>query len=994
MPNIRTVFRLFILSTGLFLFVNWIRIPNGQDPPFLKNTGKAWVDSVFSSLTPDQRIAQLFMVAAYSNRDQTHYDQIAGLVSKYNIGGLIFFQGGPIRQARLTNLYQSLAKTPLLISMDAEWGLAMRLDSTQRFPKQMTLGALSDNLLIYEMGRDIARQCKRLGVHINFAPVVDVNNNPNNPVINMRSFGENKEMVSQKGIAYMKGLQENGVLANAKHFPGHGDTESDSHHSLPVVRRSRSEISGLELFPFRALIDSGLGSMMVAHLFIPSYDSTKNMASTLSKSIVTQCLQDELCFTGLIFTDALNMKGVSSFFEPGIVDVKALLAGNDVLLFSEDVPKAITEIKRAVQRGDIAKEEIERRVKKILLAKFWMGLNKYKPVEVEMLTQELTTPASLFLGLKLYESSLTLLRNDQEIIPLKKLAGKKLACLALHDSLPNAFQQMMANYAPMDLYQLPAGSSLAKQNEMIRNLDSYDMVFVSIHGTSTLPEKNFGISPLMTSMIEGLQNETKVVLSVFGNPYCLSKIPGAERTAGLLLGYEDLEFPQKLAAQLLFGAIPAKGKLPVTASGYFKFGDGLSTTGGLRLKYTFPEEVGIRSSDLSRLDSIALKAIRQEATPGCQVLVAKNGKVIYQKSFGYHTYPLSFVMREPPVPVKNSDLFDLASITKIAGTALACMKLTGDGIFEVDKKLYRYLPELKFSNKGDLEIRNILTHQAGLVSWIPFSQFTMENGKYKEGIYSNSSMPGFDTRVSKGLYISNAWKDSIWNRIVQSPVKPSGKYLYSDLGPILIKEAVERLTRTSIDKYLKEKFYAPLGLSTLLYKPYEVYSDSRIVPTERDFAFRKQLVHGDVHDPTAAMLGGVAGHAGLFGTSNDLAVLMQMLLNNGEYGGEKYLDQQVIQKFTNKFFEESSNRRGLLFDKPEPDFTKASPAAKSASTLSFGHTGFTGTCVWADPENELIFVFLSNRVYPDASINRLADLNVRTNMQEAVYEAIRKGSKP
>lgn len=964
-----------------------------SQPPFIDAQSNEWVDSVFNSLTIEQRIGQLFMVAAYSNKDQTHIDQINNLVSNYNIGGLIFFQGGPVRQALLTNAYQAKAKTPLLISIDAEWGLAMRLDSTVRFPKQMTLGAMQDNTMIYDMGTEIARQCKRMGIHINFAPVVDVNNNPANPVINNRSFGESKQAVTAKGIAYMKGLQDNGVLANAKHFPGHGDTDTDSHKALPIVKHSKAEMDTLELFPFRGLIAGGLGSMMVAHLYIPSYDTTKNTASTLSKAVVTECLQNDLCFQGLIFTDALNMKGVSSFFEPGIVDVKALLAGNDVLLFSEDVPRAILEIKKAVFKNDISMQEIDRRVKKVLSTKYWAGLNAYKPIELNNLLTDLNPSTAYNLDSKLYEQALTLLKNKNNILPFQRLDTLRLGALALNDSGYNTFQKMLGMYAPIKTMQLGLGAPAVKLDTVLTELSKCNAVIVSVHGTNTNPDKNFGITAQTIAAVTALQQKTKVILVVFGNPYCLSKIIGADNVDALVMAYEDLDIPQSKAAQLLFGGVSAQGRLPVTASASFRLGDGIPTPSPTRLAYALPEEVGISSNDLQRIDTLALRAIQQEATPGCQILVAKNGKVIYYKSFGYHTYAQNFVTQDKPLPVLNTDIYDIASITKVAASALSVMKEYDDGKIELDKKLPRYLPELKNSNKKDVSIREMLTHQAGLQSWIPFWMNTVKDGKLMKEYYRASPEPNFTTRVAQNLYIRNDYPDSIWGQIVASPVKDPGKYVYSDLGLMITQKIIEQEEKQSLESFVASSFYAPLGLPVLGFKPRQRFPLERIVPTENDVRFRKQLLQGDVHDPAAAMKGGVSGHAGVFSDANDLAIIMQMLMNGGQYGGQRYFQESTVAEFTKQQYVENENRRGIIFDKPEVDFSKNGPTAHDASSKTFGHTGFTGTCMWADPEHQLVFVFLSNRVNPDATNSKLSDLNVRTNIQQVVYDAILKNKK-
>ena len=394
-------------KTGYILLISFFfstSIVNGQ----VVDTAKAnqWVDSVMNTLQPDERIGQLFTVAAFSNKDSLHVKEIAKLVKDYKIGGLCFFQGGPVRQANLTNYYQSLAKTPLLISIDGEWGLSMRLDSTVRYPKQMALGAINDNQLIYDFGVETARQCKRMGIHLNFAPVVDVNNNPRNPVINDRSFGEDKYRVAAKSIEYMRGLQDNGLMATAKHFPGHGNTDKDSHLTLPKLNRSKEELDSLELYPFKELIDRGLSSIMVAHLFVPAYDSSKNSAASISKPIVTDLLKNKLNFKGLIITDALNMKGVSANFPPGVVDVKALLAGNDMCLYSENVPVAIAEIKKAMLAGEITQTELDEKARKVLFAKFQVGLAHYQPIVIDGLITDLNSNEAKLMSRKLYENAL------------------------------------------------------------------------------------------------------------------------------------------------------------------------------------------------------------------------------------------------------------------------------------------------------------------------------------------------------------------------------------------------------------------------------------------------------------------------------------------------------------------------------------------------------------------------------------------------------------
>lgn len=950
-----------------------------QEPPFYSNDTH-WADSVFKTLSPDERIAQLFMVAAYSNKDKAHVNEIKKLVSHYKIGGLIFFQGGPVRQAKLTNAYQHAAKVPLFIAIDAEWGLAMRLDSTTKFPRQMTLGAIQNDSLIYQMGAEIARQCKRLGMQINFAPVVDVNNNPLNPVISNRSFGEDKYNVTRKALMYMKGMQDNGVMANAKHFPGHGDTDSDSHKTLPTVNSSLKRLDTLELYPFKELIYDGLGSMMVAHLYIPSLDTTANQASTLSKKVVTELLKDTLGFKGLIFTDALNMKGVSKFYKPGEVDVKALIAGNDVLLFAEDVPTAITEIKAAISRGDITQEEIDKRCMKILLAKQWTGLNHYKDIKLKNLYDDLNTAQAELINRKLTEASLTLLRNKENIIPVQNLDTLRIASLSLGYKEPGIFQKTLSNYAPIKHYGVDKDAKSIVFDSTLTALKKYNLVIVHVNNTNNKPDKDFGLTPQVMAMIKALMKQSKVIVNVAANPYILARMDSLQFADAVIMSYENNDYSESYAAQLIFGGVAATGKLPITPSPYFSAGTGIETK-AVRFKYTIPEEVGADSKKLSLIDSIALRGIKDKVYPGCQILVAKNGKVIYQKSFGYHTY-------KDTTKVKNTDLYDLASITKIAATTASVMKLMDEKKINLDDRLGKYLPELEGSNKKDIILREMLTHQAGLRDWIPFWMKTMEKGEYKPGIYNKVRNDDYPKRVAEQLYIHKSYEDTIYKQIIESPIKDRGKYLYSDLGYYFLKKIIEKQTYVPEERYVIKYFYAPLGLSTMGYKPRDRFNPDRIIPTEMDTKFRKQLVHGDVHDQGAAMLGGVGGHAGLFSNANDLAIMMQMFMNKGEYGGKRYIDSATITECT-KCQYCVDNRRAIGFDKPETNPDKVSPVCNCVSYMSFGHSGFTGTLAWADPANELIYIFLSNRVYPNADENKLSKSGIRSRIQEVIYEVVK-----
>ncbi|MDP4274552.1 MAG: glycoside hydrolase family 3 N-terminal domain-containing protein [Bacteroidota bacterium] len=977
--------------------------------PLINDVSKFWVDSVFNSLTPDERIGQLFMVSAWSNKDKRHVEEIANLIKNYKIGGLIFFQGGPVREAELTNYYQKLSKTPLLISIDGEWGLAMRLDSTEKYPKQMMLGAMHDDSLIYEMGCDIARQCQRIGIQINYAPVVDVNCNPYNPVINTRSFGEDKKNVSSKAMLYMAGLQNNHILAVAKHFPGHGDTDQDSHFTLPVIRQSLQRIDSVELYPFRELIKEGIGGVMVAHLNVPALDTAQNRPSTLSEKIINGLLKHDLGFKGLVFSDALSMKGVGRFQQPGTLEYLALKAGNDVLVSSEEIPQAIQEIKCHLYYGDISQEAVDSTCRKILAIKYWAGLNHYSPVQISSLMDDINTPQSDYLQQQIIESSLTLVSNLQDLIPLKRLDTLNLASVVIGNGKDNAFQKTLNLYAPFKHYTINKENSSKSFMHYIDSLAKYNVVVVGIINTDMRVSRNFGITQQTVDFIDSLCNRTNVVVDIFANPYTLSRFQNLRKAKAVVMSYEDSETTQRMSAQLIFGGIPAKGTLPVSTILYPEK-TGIQIKDRIRLKYSVPEEEGMNRETLGKIDSVANDAIDKGAMPGCQILVARNGVVVYNKSFGYHTY-------EKKQPVTNDDIYDLASITKVSATLPSLMLLYDQGKFDFTKKLSAYLPELQNTNKKNIIIEDILTHQARLQPWIPFyfntlspanpqqtlfskekseqypylfspGMYVNKNIIYKKDLFVSKPDALHELQVADSLYLLTSYRDTMYNQINNSELLEKKEYKYSDLGFYYFQKLVEQETKTRLDSFAMENFYKPLGATTMGYLPLKRFSRSRIVPTENDQVFRRQLVHGYVHDPGAAMLGGVAGHAGLFASANDLAKLVQMYLQKGEYGGQQYFKPGTMDLFTTAPFIKKGNRRALGFDKPEMDYSKPGPSCQCVSALSFGHTGFTGTFAWADPESQIVYIFLSNRVNPDQNNPKLVDMNIRTKIQQIIYDSI------
>ncbi|HYC84635.1 MAG TPA: glycoside hydrolase family 3 N-terminal domain-containing protein [Chryseosolibacter sp.] len=975
--------RFFCLSV-FFVIVLSASAQNVQ-PPFLTYRNNHWVDSVFNSLTTDERIAQLIVAAAFSNRGPEHADEIRKLITEQKIGGLIFLQGGPVREAALINDYQAISKVPLLIAMDAEWGLGMRLDSTISFPYQMTLGAIRDNALIYQMGVDVARQMKRAGIHTNFAPVMDVNNNPANPVINFRSFGENKLNVTQKGIAYMKGMQDNNILTTAKHFPGHGDTGTDSHYALPVINHPRERLDSLELYPFREIIRAGVGGIMVAHLNIPALDTSKS-PSTLSRKIITDLLKKELGFEGVVVTDAMNMKGVTASNPPGVVDKDAILAGNDVLEFTENVPRAIEEIRKAIRQGLITQKEIDDRCRKMLAVKYWVGLNKFKPILLKGMNKDLNTPEAKLLNRKLTEASLTVLNNGGDVVPLQRLDTLRIASVAFGVEKETVFQRTLSLYTEVKHFILPKTATSKQVNIVKEQLKDYNLVIGSVHDDAGRPWNRLTLPDTILTFVSELAAKPNVIFSVFKNPYVLDKIKDIEKARALIMTYQDNSNAEELTAQLIFGGIGASGQLPVTIGSKYGAGHGLEVKGGIRFKYTLPEDAGMSSDILYRkVDSLVNQALLVKAIPGCQVLIAKDRKIVMHKAYGLQDH-------SDTIKVKLTDLYDLASVTKISTGLPSLMKLYDEKKFDVDKPLGFYLKDFKRSNKGDISMRDILTHQARFAPWIPFWKNTIrKNGSYRWRTIKSDSSSRYPIKLKDDMFLHRKYPDKIVKAIRKSPLSKEKKYVYSDFFFILAPRVVESMIDEDFTSYLQKNFYSPLGASSVMYNPNRKYPKNAIVPTEHDFGFRREAIHGTVHDEGAIMMGGVSGHAGLFANANDLAKLMQMYLDRGEYGGQRYISAETMTEFSRTQFPDNNNRRALGFDKPNLVYSGVNNnTAKDASAESFGHTGFTGTFAWMDPKSGLLYIFLSNRVNPTRNNTRLYQLNTRTAIQQAMYDALKK----
>ncbi len=947
--------------------------------------GQQWVDSVFQTMTPEQKIGQFFMVATFSNRHENHYQYIEHLIREYHIGGLIYFQGGPYRQAILTNRYQALSKIPLLVGIDGEWGLGMRLDSTMDFPKQMTLGAIRDNELITRMGAEIGRQCHRLGIHINFAPVSDINSNPANPVIGIRSFGESKENVAFKASAYMRGLQGQHIIATAKHFPGHGDTNADSHHTLPSISRSSEQLHDIDLYPFRKLIADSLMGVVTGHLHVPGVDNAMPaIAATLSEKVVTELLKKELGFRGIVFTDAMNMGGVSHAKRPQDVNLRALMAGNDILLYPENVKEAVKTILDAVQAGQIAQEFIDEKVKRILRAKYWVGLHEYKPIALANLAQDLNSPEAEQLKQELCQKAVTVVSNTGNVLPLRNLDTLRLASVAMGVEPGNVFQKTLTEYAPFHHIAYPDKPATdADVADILAQVGDANVVVLSFHRMSESAYRRFGITkPSLDLLAKLKQAGKKVIVNVFGPAYSLSQFAGAD---ALVCAYQDFDELETAVPQVLFGTLAPKGALPVTV-GDFKIGQGLTTEETGRLVASAPESVGMKSATLNRIDGMVQQAIKDHVVPGCQVLVARKGKIVYDKNFGMTTYT-------GPERVTNETLYDLASLTKVLSTLQCVMLLYDRKQLDLGQKASFYLPELRGTNKQNITITDLLLHQAGLVSYYPtlWDRTRAPGGGLKPEYYGSHKDSLHTLQIAPTLWAVPALKDSVWKWVIQSPMSrkfdADGKpaYIYSDLGFLTLQKVVERISKQPMDKLI-DQIYKPLGISTMGFTPLQRLLDPHCAPTENDTYYRNQMLVGTVHDQMAAVQGGVSGHAGLFGNAHDVAKLLQMNLQRGIYGGQRVFLPTTVPYFTQTL----SNRshRALGWDKPNPESTSSVYLAPQASERSFGHTGFTGNVVWADPDQDLIFVFLSNRIFPTGGNNAINTTKLRRRIHEVIYSAI------
>ncbi|MDR2385127.1 MAG: serine hydrolase [Tannerella sp.] len=957
-----------------------------------------WVDSVFETMSVDERIGQLFMILAPPENNAKNINEIIHLVSKQKIGGILFQKGNPESQLAVTRKVQREADIPLLIALDGEWGLSMRLKNTTQFPRNMMLGAVSDLKLIEEYGAEVGRQCREMGINVNFAPDIDVNNNPANPVIGTRSFGENPENVARRAIAYSRGLEKEGIISVAKHFPGHGDTDVDSHKALPTINHSRQELEKVELYPFRQYIKSGLSGIMVGHLNIPAL-GTKGLPGSLSKEVVTRLLRDDMGFEGLCFTDGLQMKGVLGSNTKNIA-VEALKAGNDILVGPVNPAIDIESVKKAVKNKELKMADLDERVRRILHYKYIVCIAKAQPLSSENLLGKLNSSHADALNARLNAAAVTLVKNNNNLLPVKYLSKTKIAALSFRTTSGNKFQSVLRKYNKVDCFNLSGKTESGDKRNVFNQLAAYDLVIVDIHSGNIIDSKD----------LQELSRNTNTVFVFFTSPYkCSAFKQSIENAQSVIIGYEPTFYAQSYAAQMIFGGISAKGALPVSIPGLFNYGTGIQTE-KTRLGYGNPETAGLNGDKLKEIDKIALEGIDKKAYPGCQIIIAKNGMIAYEKSFGY----LDYTKKNE---VTDNTVYDLASVSKATGTLLAIMKSYDEGNFTLKDRISDYVKELKTTDKSDITIRELLYHESGLPPTIPFFDMAINPNSYTGSLYSRkkdakhpvrfdsrnyinpnftynpkdvskSSKNGFTAKVARNFYVSDDFvNDSIITGIKRAKLGKAEKYVYSCINFILLKMMIEQQAGEPMDKFLDRYFFNRLGANSTTYNPLNKMDSTIIAPSEIDKFVRKQTIRGYVHDEAAAFQGGVSGNAGLFSNANDLAKIMQLYLNNGVYGGERYLSTKTCRLFTGS--KSPNSRRGLGFDKPDAKNPTLSPCGLLTPETVYGHTGFTGTCFWIDPENNLFFIFLSNRTFPSRINSALFSLDIRTQIQDIIYKSIR-----
>jgi beta-N-acetylhexosaminidase len=942
---------------------------------FAQPVKEAWIDSVFNSLSIDEKIGQLFMVAIPARIDEAGISKIENQIKSKEIGSVVFDSLGPVQQAKFTNRFQAISEIPLLIAQDAPIGLGQRRDSTIHFPDPYIIGAARNDSMAYLVGKEMARKMKLLGAHMNASSFADIVASYNDS-LSRYSFGQDRLRVASKAIAFMRGLEDNGALAIVKNFAINGATITNIENDLPVFSAS---VDSVKSFAFYKLFEQNIAGVMPASSSFPLFYADKDLvrknsfdAATLSLVFTGNWLKKNSGYNGLTVVDLRNKKETDEK-NKGDDEVLAFQAENELIVATEEIGPAIRKIKRLIKKDEHYGMLLTTSVRKVLAAKYDAGLWQKPFVVTDNLVAKLNSPKAQIASQKLYEAAVTVVQDKQGVLPISTLENKHFLYL---NTTPNQSGELFeylskyvyASYAVLD--------NNTKVEPFIDSLREGHTILIGI-----FPETPTSVLQKITALVQRSIPTHEVILCDFGNEaFWESTLPDAT----IVTGYLPISESLRAIPQVIFGGLKADGLLPYTRSTQAVAGTGIQTETLQRLTYSIPEDAAMDSKTLKKIEAIVDEAIAIRATPGCQILVARNGKVIYDRSFGRLTY-------EGQDSVTSDKIYDLASLTKVTATLQTVMFMHEKGLIDLNKKLSYYLPELKQTNKKDITLVEMLTHQAGLAPFIPMWTETVKDNVFLPQYYSRVQSESYPLQVSPDLYAAPVIRDSVWawigeSKLQNKPPRTPYSYQYSDLGFLLFQRLAEKIFNQPVDEFLSQNLYEPLGAYTTGFTPLKRFPAQQIAPTEDDKIYRKTHIAGTVHDERAAMMGGVAGHAGLFSNSTDLAKLGQMWLQKGSYGGYQYYKPETVELFTAKQFDHS--RRGLGWDKPIQSEWN-SPTSLKASPETFGHTGFTGTCIWVDPEFNLVYIFLSNRVYPDRS-GKLITSNIRSRIQDMVYESIFK----
>lgn len=953
-----------------------------------------WVDSVYATLTPRQRVAQLMCPKLIPTQGKTSQATIKRIVGENGVGSILFTEGSIAQYAEMTNLAARVARVPLLVTFDGEWGVAMRVKGTVTYPKNMTVGAITDNNLVEQYGAEVARQCRLLGINVNFAPVADVNSNPANPVIGQRSFGEDPQRVADKVVAYSRGLEKGRVQAVAKHFPGHGDTDSDSHKTLPTIKHNMKRLEKVEFLPFQAFTNAGFTGAMMGHISVPAIDRTG--LSTSLGAPAYKLLRNKIGFNGLIYTDAMGMRG-AVMPDSSNNTVAALAAGADVIECAHAV-QDIDAVMAALKSGRISAKTVEDRCRRVLAYKYALAFGSKTPVDTANLAARLNSPEAVALCRRMYASAMTVVYNNNDVLPLRNLDKRNIAVVCLGDDPDGTFAAYCQRYARVKVINAPKSELSAAD---MAQLKKYNTVIVAV----------FNNKPATCTAYSALAKQCKGMITAFCvNPYKAVKVAGAKKHGqAMVMAYEDVPYAAEYAVQTIFGGIGAKGTLPVAMRGIAKVGAGVKTVQN-RLGYRTLTEQNHPQWMADSIDSIVGHALHIDAMPGCQVLVAKDGNIVFDKAYGKLT--------RGGAPVTASTMYDCASVSKALGTLPGVMMAVDRGLIDVDAPASRYIPGLRGGAKEGITVRQLLYHESGMPAsmnvynamvdttgfngqpiisgrqdsthniYISRGAWGHDKGRLRADVTSRTRSAQFPHPIADSLFVSDAGIDTMFSCIYRIPLRKNNNYNYSCLNFCLLMDAEQRVTGRNHMEWCDTNLWEPLGAWSVTYRPAEYFDKSMIAPTEYDSYLRRQTVHGYVHDETAAFSGGIQGNAGLFANADDLAKICQMWLNGGTYGDARVMGQNTVKQFTTE--KSPTCRRGLGFDKPDVDNPDNSPTCAEAGREVFGHLGFTGTVFWVDPVHNLTFIFLTNRVNPTRDTPAFNSTNIRPSLYSVVCRALAK----